>query len=202
MVSLLDKILFHLGWLQKRAESKIKYKSIYNNTNIILGKDVVFTIESDVKLNYGKIVIGDNTVISGNLMTFGHGGNITIGKDSYIGAQTRIWSGVDIKIGDRVLVSHNCNIFDGTTHPIDKEIRAKHEKVVLSSGFPNELYETIYELPVQIGNDVWIGCNCILLKGVTIGEGSIVSAGSIVTKDIPPNVMVGGNPAKILKQLI
>ena len=46
---------------------------------------------------------------------------------------------------------------------------------------------------------MWIGCNCIILKGVTIGEGAVVAAGSVVTKDVPPKALVGGNPAKIIK---
>lgn len=52
---------------------------------------------------------------------------------------------------------------------------------------------------VTIGKNVWIGMNCIILKGVTVGENSVIAAGSIVTKDIPPNVLVGGNPAKIIR---
>jgi acetyltransferase-like isoleucine patch superfamily enzyme len=54
---------------------------------------------------------------------------------------------------------------------------------------------------VKIGKNVWIGVNCIILKGVTIGENSILGAGSVVVNDIPPNVLVRGNPAKIIKNL-
>lgn len=199
---LIDKILCHLAWRLKLAESRKKNDSIYSNMNIILGNNVVFNSEAHIDLNYGRITIGDNTVIAGNLLTFAHGGNILIGQDCYIGVQTRIWAGININIGNRVLISHNCNVFDGTTHPINKKIRAQHEKVVLASGFPDELYDTIYEAPIKIENDVWIGCNCIILKGVTIGEGSIIAAGSVVAKDVPPNVMVGGNPARVLKKLV
>lgn len=200
MISLLDKILCHLSWLQKRAEDRKKKYNIGRNKNIIAGRNVAFKSEAEIGLNHGRLVIGDNTVIAAKIMTFAHGGNITIGQDCYIGVQTRIWSGTEIEIGDRVLISHNCNIFDSTTHPIDKQIRAEHEKEVLSTGFPKELYPTINEAPVRIGSDVWVGCNSIILKGVTIGEGAIVSAGSIVTKDVPANVMVGGNPARVLKK--
>lgn len=54
--------------------------------------------------------------------------------------------------------------------------------------------------PIHIGNHCWIGCNCIVLKGVTIGDGAVVAAGSVVTKNIPPNTLVAGNPAKIIKE--
>ena len=55
--------------------------------------------------------------------------------------------------------------------------------------------------PITIGDDVWIGCNSIILKGVKIGNGSIVAAGSVVTKSVPPFSLVAGNPAKIVKEL-
>lgn len=56
--------------------------------------------------------------------------------------------------------------------------------------------------PIQIGNHVWIGARAIILKGVTIGDGVVVAAGAVVTKDVPPNTLVGGVPAKIIKENI
>lgn len=105
-------------------------------------------------------------------------------------------------IGDRTLIAHNVNIFDTTTHPIDKCIRYEHECFVKTKGMPMNKYETIEESPVIIGEDVWIGCNCVIMKGVKIGNGSIIGAGSVVTKDIPAGVMAAGNPAKIIKKLV
>ena len=54
--------------------------------------------------------------------------------------------------------------------------------------------------PVNIGNHCWIGCNSIVLKGVSIGDGAVVAAGSVVTKDVPPGALIGGNPAKIIRE--
>lgn len=56
--------------------------------------------------------------------------------------------------------------------------------------------------PVKIGDRCWIGCNSIILKGVTLGEGAVVAAGSVVTKDVPPRTLVGGNPARVLRENI
>ena len=62
-------------------------------------------------------------------------------------------------------------------------------------------FSTLRSVPIKIGNDVWIGCNSIILKGVTIGDGAIVAAGSVVTKDVPDYAVVGGAPAKVIRFL-
>ena len=62
--------------------------------------------------------------------------------------------------------------------------------------------ETEVYKPVTIGNHVWIGCRCLILKGVTIGDGAVVAAGSVVTRDVPGGALVGGNPAKIIKEKV
>jgi maltose O-acetyltransferase len=67
---------------------------------------------------------------------------------------------------------------------------------------PTDQYPGIFENVVVIHDDVWIGCNSIILKGVEIGERAIVSAGSVVAKSVSPNVLVVGNPAKVVKNLI
>jgi acetyltransferase-like isoleucine patch superfamily enzyme len=198
-----DKVYNHFYIRMIVANKNIKRHGFEKNPQIILGENVKLFPETEIQpLSNKNILIGSNSAIRGVLMTYRHGGEILIGEDSYVGDHTKIWSGLKILIGSRVLIAHNCNIFDSTTHPIDKFQRYLHEKEVINVGFPNELYETLEQAPVRIEDDVWIGCSCIILKGVTIGEGAIVSAGSVVTKDVPPNTMVGGNPARVLKTLV
>lgn len=100
---------------------------------------------------------------------------LKIGKKCSIGDRTEIHCGESITIGDGVLISWDCIILDRDYHGIGSNI----EKTS----------------PVVIGDSVWIGCRSIILKGVSIGEGAIVAAGSVVTKSIPPFTMVAGNPA-------
>jgi acetyltransferase-like isoleucine patch superfamily enzyme len=147
------------------------------------------------------ICIGADTVIRGELLTFPHGGHIQIGQHCYLGHDSRVWSARSIRIGDRVLISHNVNIFDNDTHPIDDPL-ARHEqfKAILKGGqYPRTL--DLKEKPVVIENDVLICCQCVVLKGVTIGQGAVVGAGSIVVNDVPPFTVVAGNPARVIRKI-
>lgn len=197
------KLLAGMFRFGQKAYEEYRYEKVRGFKNVSLGENVKFSGDAIIPSNAGKIVIGDNTWFCGIINAFPHNRNlkISVGKDCYVGDHTRIWSAVGIDIGDRVLIAHNVNIFDTTTHPLDKKIRYEHEKFLKSQGMPLEKYDTIDEASVVIGNDVWIGCNAVILKGVSIGEGAIISAGSVVTKNVPPNVMVAGNPAKIVKTL-
>ncbi len=146
-----------------------------------------------------KIEIGINSHIKGELLTFAHGGKISIGDNCYIGEQSRIWSAIEIKIGHRVLISHGVNIFDNSTHPISPSQRHKQFMQIIAGQHPQQI--NLNETPVLISNDVWIGCMSIILAGVTIGEGAVIAAGSVVTKDVPAYTIVGGNPASVIREI-
>lgn len=150
--------------------------------------------------NPDSISFGKNTYIRGEFFIFAHGGNISVGDYCYVGEGTRIWSSASVRIGDRVLISHNVNIFDSDTHPID-DPKARHEqfKAIITTGHPPQI--DLQEEPVVIENDVLICCQCIILKGVTIGEGAVVGAGSVVTRDVEPYTLVAGNPARVIRKL-
>lgn len=111
------------------------------------------------------------------------GKNIHIGKNVFINAGCHFQDQGGIFIGDGTLIGH-CVVMATLNHAFVPEKRAD-----------------IIPAPIVIGKKVWIGANATILSGVTIGDNSIVAAGSVVTKDIPPNVIVGGVPAKIIKIL-
>jgi len=145
-----------------------------------------------------KICIGKKAYVRGELFLFKHGGKIEIGEYGFIGAGSRIWSAKKVFIGDRVLISHNVNIHDNISHPLNAELRHEDFLYILKN---NGLQSSVdlREKEVIINDDVWIGFNSIILKGVTIGKGAIIGAGSVVTKDVPPYAVVVGHPAKIVK---
>ena len=147
-----------------------------------------------------RVFVGRNTVIRGNLLVFPHGGAISIGPDSYIGEDTRIWSSSSIRIGSRVLISHCVNIHDTDSHPIDAKARHAHYQKILAQGHPRE-NPGINDAPVSIGDDVWIGFNATILKGVQIGDRSILAACSVITHDVPADVVVAGCPARVVREL-
>jgi len=145
------------------------------------------------------INIGAFTHVKGELLTFGHGGKITIGEYCFIGEQTRIWSAKEITIGDRVLISHNANIFDNDTHPVNPKARHEQFKQIITTGQPKSI--DLKERPVIIADDVLVGCNSVILSGVIIGRGAIIGAGSVVTGDVPPYTIVAGNPARVIREI-
>ena len=117
-------------------------------------------------------------------------GEIILGNNCGISSSV-IVAEKSVTIGDNVLIGVNCVISDTDFHSVSAEIRRT----------PAADKEEHSSIPVVIEDDVWLGMNVTVLKGVTIGRGSVVAAGSIVTKDLPPHSLAGGNPCKVIKSL-
>ncbi|MDD9148848.1 acyltransferase [Sporolactobacillus sp. CQH2019] len=172
--------------------------------NCTIGNDVVIYREtkiSNLTTDKKKILIGDESVINGMLILYPFGEKIDIGKNTYIGIGTRIWAMGKIEIGNNVLIAHNVNIIDNNSHSIESKIRKNELRYLINKGAPKENVFNIKKGDIKIGDNVWIGLNSIILKGVEIGENSIVAAGSVVTKNVPSNTMVAGNPARPIKEI-
>ncbi len=114
-----------------------------------------------------------------------YGYNIKLGNQVFMNYNCCILDVTEVNIGDRVMFGPNVQLYTAT-HPLDAKTRASW----LESA-----------KPITIGNDVWIGGGAIVCPGVTIGNGSVIGAGAVVTKDVPDNVLAGGNPAKIIKKI-
>jgi len=114
-----------------------------------------------------------------------YGYNIHTGKNVFFNFNCVVLDVMKVEIGDHVLIGPDVQIYTAT-HPLDAKTR-------------NSWLE--YAKPVTIGNDVWIGGGAIIYPGVNIGNGAVIAAGAVVTKSVPDDVVVGGNPAKILKEI-
>ena len=124
-----------------------------------------------------------------NIIVARYGGKIEIGEHCGISGST-IYSWNSIEIGNHTRIGANCKIIDNDFHPVELEYR--HKSL-------NEEYTR--RSPIVIGDDCFIGMNSIILKGTTLGNNVIVGAGSVVHGKFPDNVIIAGNPAKIVKHL-
>jgi acetyltransferase-like isoleucine patch superfamily enzyme len=146
------------------------------------------TIGDRFSANSGKKYnpIGGDTVL--NLVVFRPAAILVIGKNAGISNSTIVcWESV--VIGNNVVIGGGCRIWDTDFHSLQAEMRVSGDDTDIRTA------------PVRIGDNVFVGGNTIILKGVTIGENSVIAAGSVVYHDIPPNVIAGGNPCKIIKEL-
>jgi len=122
-------------------------------------------------------------------------GDFTLLNGAIIMAEERI------EIGNYCLISWNVGIADSDFHPLDAAAR-RVDAMALAPFLPDRpARPEIKTKPVIIEDDVWIGMGAVILKGVRIGKGSVVAAGAIVTRDVPPNSVVAGNPATVVKEL-
>jgi acetyltransferase-like isoleucine patch superfamily enzyme len=164
----------------------------------LLSGEIEVTIRTNL-FNHGSkenVKLGKHVIIDGTIECY-EKGMLSIGDYSFVG-RSRIFAAHKIDIGKGVLISDNVIILDSNLHSESASKRFS-EAVAWSKGkFPN-VYDGIPGEPVVIFDHVWIGANSVILKGVTIGEGAIVGAGSVVTKDVPPYTIVAGNPAKIIR---
>lgn len=207
MLSFIRKILVELVFKiippELVVEEYAKRRRNIMAENALTAPGAKFTssaIVSNMQSIKEKIQVGRGTVVDGELLIFNYGGRIEIGANCYVGRGTKIWSGESVVIGDNVLISHNVSISDTSAHEFDHIERAERYQQLLATGHPNDK-GSIQTAPIIIEDFVWINLNAIILKGVKIGRGAIVAAGSVVTKDVQPFTLVGGNPAKFIKDL-
>jgi acetyltransferase-like isoleucine patch superfamily enzyme len=180
-----------IGWLSRQLEFERKQRG---EKLCVLGLGSALMPESEINNFSGspeQISVGNNSYIRGRLLTYGHGGKIIIGDWCYVGKRTEIWSMESVRIGDRVLIAHGVNIHDGTAHSSNPLERHQHFRHIIEKGHPHLATDLpgVHSAPVIIEDDVWISFGVTILRGVRIGKGSVIAAGSIVTQDVPPGMI-------------
>lgn len=126
---------------------------------------------------------GNFTIVSPFFCDYGY--NIEIGENFFMNMDCVILDGAKVKFGDNVFVAPHCGFYTAG-HPLDVERRI--------SGLE-------YALPITVGNNVWIGAHVCVLPSVSIGDNTVIGAGSVVTKNIPANVLAYGNPCKVIREI-
>lgn len=167
------------------------------------GEGTLLAKEASLTNNTGqatRLKIGSGCLIGGQLLVEKNG-LLEIGNYSYVGPEARIWSLQEVRIGSRVFISHGVNIHDSDSHSLSA--RERHERFLEKMRCGRHLVqENVKSAPVLIEDDVWIGFNAIVLKGVKLGTGAIVGAGSVITKNVEPFTVVVGNPQKVIGQCL
>lgn len=145
------------------------------------------------------VTLEERCRIYGQLWIFGDG-RLHVGHHSFLGAGSRIWCNSSVHIGSYVLISHLVDVHDCNSH----SLRWQDRRAEIHDRFDNDrdgVPAGVATAPVVIEDDVWIGFKSTILKGVTIGRGAVVAAGSVVTRDVPPFTLVAGNPARVVREL-
>ncbi|MDB6030420.1 MAG: putative acetyltransferase protein [Verrucomicrobiales bacterium] len=151
------------------------------------------------------LFIGVNSVISGTFVFENSSGKVTIGDNSFIGGGLFVC--VDrIEIGNDVMVSWGCTMIDTNAHSVywdERKNDVRDWKRGLDEGVAGRYknWTNVKSSKIVVKDKAWIGFNTIILKGVTIGEGAVVGAGSVVTKDVPAYSLAAGNPARAVRRL-
>jgi acetyltransferase-like isoleucine patch superfamily enzyme len=171
----------------------------------LLAKYPAIKIDKTAKVNFKgvkfppgcSLEIGAGSIVEAKLIAEREGASIIIGRNTFIGSSL-IASATRIEVGDDVLISWGCTVVDHNSHAIGWAQR-KHD---VRDWYQEKKNWTHVEIePVKIGNKSWLGLNVIILKGVEIGEGAVVAAGSVVVKNVPAWTIVGGNPAKVIREI-
>lgn len=182
----------YIGLYLKYYIAKVKYR----NHVKFNGFTVVYEFaDSLIKFAKGKTKSTINSSSFSNMVGLyqrtiivaRYGGKITIGSGCGISGST-IYAMNEINIGNNVLIGGNCKIIDNDFHPLPVSQRI------------NQKPEDVKKRPINIGDGCFIGANSIILKGTTLGKNCVVGAGSVVSGIFPDNVIIAGNPAKIIKE--
>lgn len=163
--------------VKEREEARRKVR-IYNQTS---------ENEQEKRMKLLKELLGatgENISMEPNIR-FDYGSNIYVGENFYANFDCTILDVCEVHIGKNVMLAPGVQIYTAT-HPLDPIERNSGKE---------------YAKPVTIGDNVWIGGSAIINPGVTIGDNAVIASGAVVTKNVPDNVVVGGNPAKVIKTI-
>jgi acetyltransferase-like isoleucine patch superfamily enzyme len=180
-------------WLRKREKLRFAFWTVIaraelKRKHVRYGKRLVAHEKPHI-VNKGRIVIGNHTTLALRVVIHTECTNaeITIG-DNCLLRGCEVYARKKVTIGNACIIAPEVTIFDSDGHSSSIDQMKRH---TLNSQIK----------PIHIGNNVWVCARSIVLKGVTIGDNSIIGAGSIVTKDVEPNSLYAGNPAKFIRKL-
>lgn len=166
----------------------------------LVGKNHSFLVSSRVRLYAGStrnnVELHDHCEMYGTIYSYA-GGKVIMHEWSKIGPGCEINAVNRVEIGKDTAIATNVTIIDNNTHPLNPDDRRYMRHTPHGSNERQNQHSA--NAPIIIGENVWIGSNARIQKGVKIGDNSIIAANSVVTHDVPVNAIAAGNPAKIVK---
>ncbi len=199
----IKKMLQHFGYYHKNSVTKHPTPHInFAASANVSGLDLQIRNPTKDKI---YMLVGDDSVVRGSFVFEIESGTIVIGKRTFIGGGMFICV-ESIDIGNDVMFSWGCTVADNNSHSLkwsERNADVLDWKRGIDEGAIGKYknWENVKTGKIVVKDKAWIGFNSIILKGVTIGEGSIVASGSVVTKDVPDWAIVGGNPAIVIRLL-
>jgi galactoside O-acetyltransferase len=182
LVNLIDALL---GW-----------KSRYSSA-VQIGRGTSIAWRRLKRVSGNRLLVGEDSIVNADIRFEASGGEIRIGSRSFIGRSNLVCYR-SITIGDDVIMSWGVTIVDHDSHSIDW---ANRRDDVRDWGQGRKNWEHVTQAPVVVADKAWIGFNVNILKGVTIGEGAVIGACAVVTRDVAPYSVVVGNPARVVRLL-
>lgn len=171
----------------------------YDKTTVFLSTfDIFCDYKADPKIS--TVIIGKNTKVGCQCFLQTESAQIKIGERCAIGSGTKIISAESIEIGNDVIIAWDCYIYDHNSHSVYWNYRK--DDVFRSINNLPKIWKNVKKEKIIIHDKVWIGFGAVILKGVEIGEGAVIGARSVVTRDVPSYTVVAGNPALPVYKII
>ncbi|VVS90860.1 acyltransferase [Desulfoluna spongiiphila] len=200
---MLKKIINTLFYSPYNTVKRSKNIAVHNTSILLRSTHFRF----DCKVNSNKVLIDQHSMVGCDFIFESPKGSISIGKNTFINSGTKLISRNSIKIGSHVTIAWGCTIYDHNSHSYDwnerkRDIRQQIDDYNSGLSFTtHKNWNTVKDEPIEIKDKVWIGFDSVILKGVTIGEGAIVGARTVIRSDVDPWTVVIGNPAIVVKRI-
>jgi len=197
-----------VSWYSKR-NAKVSLGEPFYHRYIISGDSILqpsFGVQVVNPKDKKYVHIGNDNILECQIVFESGEGEVVIGDRVYIG-NSKIICRTRVEFGSNIFVAWDAYFYDHDSHSMDYRLRQEDITQQLRDYrngkyfIENKNWDVVRSAPIKVCDNAWIGMSAIILKGVTIGEGAVVGAGSVVTKDVEPWTVVGGNPARFIKKL-
>ncbi len=185
------------------------YDVVARSKNVRMGNSQLgpsFRLRLDIPRADVALQIGDRCILQNHFIFESTEGKITVGDGVFINSGTKVISRSSIEIGNAVTIAWGCVIYDHDSHSMSYLDRIADQDqslrdAALGKLVANKDWSRVVTAPIRICDFVWLGFDVVVLKGVTIGEGAVVGARAVVTRDVPPWTIAVGNPARVAKEI-